>query len=182
MGYLRHNKRFKTRDSPLLRTIPAHTVDDTAVGMGILHWRGLYVIVCGLWWISAGRFLSASSSRPIIFLSFLLSLSSWRWENHRVEAIPILCLHLKVAKVGKGIELWHWIMSFLPWEADTGRNRQPVPYLVPSAPTPVKLNTAIDSVDAQPQHTVLFPSHRGYHVTGTDPQWLLVTLSLVTTC
>lgn len=151
--------------------------------MGILHWRG-----CDFMW-PMGDFSPADCSLllppslPIIFFSFLLlSLSSCRWENHSVETIPILCLHLKVANMGYGVWLWHWIMSFLLWEADTGRNRHLTPYFVPSAPTHVKSNTAIDSVDAQPQHTVLFPSHRGYHITGTDPQWLLVTLDLVTTC
>lgn len=63
-----------------------------------------------------------------------------------------------------------------------GRHRQeqaarPVPCSL--SPNPWEIEY---SADAQPQHMVLFPSHRGYQVTGTDPQWLLVTLSLVTTC
>lgn len=52
-------------------------------------------------------------------------------------------------------------MSFLRWEADTGRNRHPVAYLGPSVPTHVKSNIAIASVDAQPQRTVVFPSPQG---------------------
>lgn len=45
-----------------------------------------------------------------------------------------------------------------------------------------KPNTTVYSVDAGPRHTVVFPSHRGYQVTGTSWQSLLVICALVTTC
>lgn len=54
-----------------------------------------------------GSLLSASSSLPIIIpiiiFSFLLpSLSSWRWENHSVEAIPILLSPSQSCQCGEG--------------------------------------------------------------------------------
>lgn len=91
-------------------------------------------------------------------------------------------LHLRVANVGKGIELCHWSVPFFLWKADTGKNQRPIPNLVPWTLTHVKPNTAVYSVDAGPQHTVVFPSHRGYQVTGMSWQSLLVILALVTTC
>lgn len=65
---LKHNKRFKTIDSLLLRTITAHTVGDVADGMGILHWRG-----CDFMW-PMGDFSSADCSllllpSPLFFSS-----------------------------------------------------------------------------------------------------------------
>ena len=63
----------------------------------------------------------------------------------------------------------------------TEAQQTPRPYLAPWAPTHVKVNTAIDSVDARPQPTVRFPLHRGYPATGTDWQLLGLILAPVTT-
>lgn len=126
--------------------------------------------------------LSASLSLPILLFSSPLPSLSCRRREDSVETIHILFSPSQSCQCGKGDRTMPLDCTVLSVES---RHRQePTPHPKPCSwtLTHVKPNTAVSSVDAGPQHTVVFPSRRGYQVTGTSWQSLLVILALVTTC